>query len=102
MTKKRDILYLLFPSGGVVSKRLGYFLLAVTIAIIHILYGVNNVHAATPAALVQQGKIAYARGNFPTALKIWEQAEVAYRQARDPVGVAGSQLDRSQALVAMG
>ena len=46
--------------------------------------------------------MAYDRGNFPTALKIWDRAEVAYRQTRDPVGVAGSQLNRSQALVAMG
>ncbi len=102
MTKKRHILSLLFPVGSTISKRLGYLLIAVTIAVIHVIYGVSDVHAATPAALVQQGKIAYDRGNFPTALKIWEQAEAGYRQARDPVGVAGSQLNRSQALVAMG
>ena len=31
---------------------------------------------------------------------MWEQAEAGYRQAQDPVGVVGSQIDRSQALTA--
>ncbi|WP_310419424.1 CHAT domain-containing protein [Chamaesiphon sp. OTE_8_metabat_110] len=102
MTKKRHILSLLFPVGSTISKRLGYFFISVTIAVIHVLYGVSNVRAATPAALIQQGKMAYDRGDFPTALKIWDRAEAGYRLARDPVGVAGSQLNQSQALVAMG
>jgi tetratricopeptide (TPR) repeat protein len=64
--------------------------------------GIIPVWAATPAALVQQGKIAYERGNFPTALANWEQAEVAYRQQRDAVGVAGSQVNQARALVEIG
>jgi CHAT domain-containing protein len=101
MTKKLNITSSLFSRVGI-NKRLGYSCLAIAIAIIHICYGVSNVRAATPAVLVQQGKIAYDRGSFPTALKTWEQAEAAYVRAQDPVGVAGSQLNRSQALMAMG
>ena len=87
---------------GIVPKRLGYGLLAIAIAITHICYSITNVQAATPAALIQQGKIAYDRGDFPTALRIWEQAEAGYGRSRDPVGVVGSQLNRAQALIAMG
>ena len=87
---------------GTIPNRWGYGLFAIAIAIIHICYSVTNVHAATPAALIQQGKIADDRGSFPAALKLWEQAEAAYGQAQDPVGVVGSQIERSQALMAMG
>ena len=87
---------------GIVPNRFGYGLLTIAIATIHICYSVTNVQASTPAALIQQGKIAYDRGDFPTALKLWEQAEAGYRQAGDPVGIIGSQIDRSQALMAMG
>jgi CHAT domain-containing protein len=84
------------------SGRLSYGLLALTIAINQILYGAIPVWASTPVALVQQGKIAYDRGNFPTALTSWEQAEAAYRQDRDLVGVTGSQINQAQALMGMG
>jgi tetratricopeptide (TPR) repeat protein len=60
------------------------------------------VRAVAPVGLVQQGKIAYDRGNFPIALTSWQQAEIAYRRDRDPVGVAGSQVNQAQALMAMG
>jgi CHAT domain-containing protein len=83
-------------------KRLVYSLVAITVAMIQICTGVIPAQAATPAVLVQQGKIAYERGNFPTALTNWEQAEVAYRQERDAVGVAGSQVNQAQALMEMG
>jgi CHAT domain-containing protein len=103
MTRNRNRIAAVFRSYVAnIPKRLGYILLAIaTIAIAHI-YSITNVNAATPAALIQQGKTAYDRGNFPTALKLWEQAESGYRQAQDPIGVAGSQLNRSQALMAMG
>jgi CHAT domain-containing protein len=83
-------------------RRLGYSLLAISIAIAHMLYGTSLVRSATPATLVQQGKIAYERGHFPTALTIWERAEVAYRQDRDLVGVTGSQVNQARALIEMG
>ncbi|PSB40164.1 hypothetical protein C7B77_28725, partial [Chamaesiphon polymorphus CCALA 037] len=102
MTKNRTIISSLLSGGGIIPRRLGYIFMAIAIAIIHIFCGVTNVRAATPAALVQQGKIAYDRGNFPMAIQMWERAEAGYRLARDPVGVAGSQLNRSQALMAMG
>ena len=103
MTKNSNrIAAALFSPLGTIPQRLSYGLLTIAIAIIHICYSVTNVHAATPAALIQQGKIAYDRGSFPAALKLWEQAEAGYRQAQDPVGVVGSQIDRSQALMAMG
>jgi CHAT domain-containing protein len=101
MTRKLNITSALFSRVGI-PNRLGYSLLAMAIAIAHIFYGVSHIHAATPAALVAQGKIAYDRGSFPTALKMWEQAEAAYNRSQDPVGVTGSQLNRAQALTAMG
>jgi CHAT domain-containing protein len=103
MTKNRNrIAASLCSYLGIVPKRLGYGLLAIAIAIMHIGYSITSVQAATPAALIQQGNIAYDRGDFPTALRIWEQAEAGYGRSRDPVGVVGSQLNRSQALTAMG
>ncbi len=86
----------------IIPKQLGYGLLAIIIAITHIFFGVVSVGASTPAGLVQQGKIAYERGDFPTALTIWEQAETNYRHDRDLVGVAGSQVNQAQALMGMG
>ncbi len=89
------------PLVGAIRRRLVYALLVMTIAIIHPLFSIS-VNAATPAALVQQGKIAYEQGNFPTALTIWREAEVGYRQADDVLGVTGSQVNQAQALVGMG
>jgi tetratricopeptide (TPR) repeat protein len=82
-------------------KQLVYGLLAIiiTIAIIGVV-PVWASWASTPAELVQRGKIAYDRGDFPTALKLWEQAETNYH--RDPIGVAGSQVNQAQALMGMG
>jgi CHAT domain-containing protein len=85
----------------VIRRRIIYGLLVIAIAITQIFYSIS-VSAATPAALVQQGKIAYEQGNFPTALTIWQQAEVGYHQADDVLGVTGSQVNQAQALVGMG
>ncbi len=101
-TNRHRIVAALCSDLGIVPQRLGYCLLAIAIAIIHICYSITNVQAATPAALIQQGKIAYDRGDFPTALRIWGQAEASYGRSGDRIGVVGSQLNRSQALIAMG
>jgi CHAT domain-containing protein len=100
--KRHNIILLLFSLSGSMLRRLSYGLLAITIVVTHILGGAVFAQASTPAALIQQGKVAYEQGSFPTALAIWQQAEVAYRQAQEPLGVAGSQLNQAQALVAMG
>lgn len=92
----------LFSILGDIPRRWRYGLSTITIVVIHILGEAVAAPAAAPTALVQQGKVAYEQGRFPTALTIWQQAEVAYRQAQEPVGVAGSQLNQAQALVAMG
>jgi CHAT domain-containing protein len=102
MTRDRNqIDSLLFSCWGKLPKRLGYGLLAITIAIAQI-FAVVPARAATPAALVQQGKIAYERGDFPAALTNWERAETSYRDGRDAIGVAGSQVNQAQALMGMG
>jgi CHAT domain-containing protein len=85
----------------VIRRRIIYGLLVITIAITQIFYSIS-VSATTPAGLVQQGKIAYEQGNYSTALTIWQQAEVGYRQAEDALGVTGSQVNQAQALVGMG
>jgi CHAT domain-containing protein len=102
MTKNRNFIYVRGEWRRVISRRLRAILVAVTISIVQIFYAMAIVRADPPAALIQQGEIAFDRGNFPTAVAIWERAETGYRQARDPVGVMGSQLNRVQALVAMG
>lgn len=94
--------YQLFCYSGTILRRLRYGLLAMLIALTQILNGAVSIQAATPADLVQQGKIAYEQGIFPTALTIWQQAETAYSQTNDTEGVAGSRLNQVQALVAMG
>lgn len=85
----------------VIRRRIIYGLLVITIAITQIFYSIS-VSAATPAVLVQQGKIAYEQGNYSTALTIWQQAEEGYHQAEDMLGVTGSQVNQAQALVEMG
>ncbi len=102
MTKPQHRIFAsLCPGFSNYAKRNVYSLLALAIALSHIIYS-TNIAIATPAALVNQGKIAYDRGDFPSAVQLWERAERGYQQARDPVGVAGSQIDRAQALMAMG
>jgi CHAT domain-containing protein len=83
-------------------RRLGYCLLGLILAIITIFASSITVRAAPPSTLVQQGKIAYDRGDFPTALNSWERAEAIYRQERDLVGMTGSRVNQAQALTAMG
>jgi CHAT domain-containing protein len=58
--------------------------------------------AASPADLIRQGKLAYDRGQFQTALTQWQQATTLYQQAQNPTGIAGSQLNQAQAFTAMG
>jgi CHAT domain-containing protein len=64
--------------------------------------GAVVTRASTPVDLTQQGAAAYNRGDFSTAYSLWQQSEVAYRQATNPVGVAGSRSNQSQALIALG
>jgi CHAT domain-containing protein len=61
-----------------------------------------TVYAISPADLVQQGRNHYEQGRFGAALTNWQQAEAAYRQMKDPVGIVGSQSNQSQALIALG
>ncbi len=84
------------------SKQLAYGAIVLAIALILIFGRGDRVSATTPAESIAQGKIAYDRGDFATAIGAWERAEAGYQQARDPIGVAGSQLNRARALVAMG
>ncbi len=58
--------------------------------------------AESPADFIQQGKLAYDRGEFQTALTQWQQATTLYQQAQNPTGIAGSQLNQAQAFTAMG
>jgi CHAT domain-containing protein len=52
--------------------------------------------------LIQQGKLAYERGQFQIALTQWQQATTLYQKAQNPIGIAGSQLNQAQAFTAMG
>jgi CHAT domain-containing protein len=88
--------------SGLSLRRLGYLFLAVAIALTQIFFSSTSIQASAPATLVEQGKIAYDRGDFPLALITWQQAEAAYHQTKDTLGITGSQLNQSQALVAMG
>lgn len=99
--KRNQIDSRLFSGWGMIPKQLGYGLLVVIIVVTHIL-GVVPVRASSPAGLVQQGKIAYERGDFLTAQRIWAQAETTYRHKGDSLGVAGSQVNQAQALIGMG
>jgi CHAT domain-containing protein/tetratricopeptide (TPR) repeat protein len=49
-----------------------------------------------------QGSLYLAMGNAAAALESWQQAEEIYRQAEDKQGELGSQIDRAQALQALG
>jgi CHAT domain-containing protein len=83
-------------------RKISYGWLVVVMAIWPVLHQSVITQAMTPAALVQQGKVAYDKGSFATALTRWQQAESAYQAAQEPLGLAGSRLNQAQALVAMG
>ncbi len=69
--------------------------------------GQNSEETATYAtalgqALNTQGSLSLAMGNGEDALEQWQQAEAAYRQARDEVGRVRSRLNQAQALQRLG
>ncbi|MFB2980006.1 CHAT domain-containing protein [Microseira sp. BLCC-F43] len=49
-----------------------------------------------------QGRLQLATGKAETALETWRQAEIFYAQARDEVGVLGSQINQAEAMQALG
>jgi CHAT domain-containing protein len=50
----------------------------------------------------QQGAKYLAAGQADLALKSWKQAYSLYRQAQDPAGIIGSQINQAQALQSLG
>jgi CHAT domain-containing protein len=67
-----------------------------------ILLAANPAQAESAAELTQQGKLAYDRGQFQTALTQWQRATQLYQKAQNPTGITGSYLNQAQALTAMG
>jgi CHAT domain-containing protein len=62
-----------------------------------------GIAAATPTdALVNQGFNELNAGQTNAALKTWQVAEQQYRQAGNPIGVAGSLVNQSLAQLALG
>jgi tetratricopeptide (TPR) repeat protein len=62
-----------------------------------------GIAAATPTdALVNQGFNELNTGQTNAALKAWKIAEHQYRQAGNPIGVAGSLVNQSLAQLALG
>ncbi|HAA31738.1 MAG TPA: hypothetical protein DCE56_33630 [Cyanobacteria bacterium UBA8553] len=53
-------------------------------------------------ALNTQGSLQLATGQTETALKTWQEAEKAYAQAKDEMGVLGSKINQAQALQSLG
>lgn len=53
-------------------------------------------------ALNTQGQLQNAIGQTDAALKSWQQAEDAYKETKDEVGILGSQINQAQALQALG
>lgn len=53
-------------------------------------------------ALNSQGSLELATGRSQAALATWQQAEVAYENAGDEIGVIGSQINQAQALQTLG
>ncbi|NET59647.1 MAG: CHAT domain-containing protein [Symploca sp. SIO2E6] len=53
-------------------------------------------------ALNTQGSLQLATGKTEIALKSWQQAETAYAQAEDEMGVLGSKINQAQALQSLG
>ncbi|MDZ8238271.1 MAG: CHAT domain-containing protein [Nostoc sp. ChiQUE01a] len=49
-----------------------------------------------------QGHLQFTKGEVQAALKTWQRAETAYRQAKDAVGVIGSRISQAQALQSLG
>ena len=53
-------------------------------------------------ALNTQGQLQNAIGQTDAALESWQQAEDAYKETKDEVGILGSQINQAQALQALG
>ncbi|HEY9710618.1 MAG TPA: tetratricopeptide repeat protein, partial [Oculatellaceae cyanobacterium] len=53
-------------------------------------------------ALNTQGSLQLATGQTEAALKTWQDAEKAYAQAKDEMGVLGSKINQAQALQSLG
>ncbi|HEY9652495.1 MAG TPA: tetratricopeptide repeat protein, partial [Coleofasciculaceae cyanobacterium] len=53
-------------------------------------------------ALTTQGRLQLTLGQPEQALTTWQQAEDAYRQAHDEVGILRSQINQAQALKSLG
>ncbi|MBO9998582.1 MAG: CHAT domain-containing protein [Cyanobacteria bacterium SID2] len=78
------------------------FALISTVAIDGDLQQVTHYHLVLAQAFNTRGHLQLARGRAVEALKSWQQAEANYRRAGDEEGVIGSQIDRTQALQALG
>lgn len=63
----------------------------------------QSVNAAVLAVILNtQGNLKISTGQPEAALKIWQEAEQAYLEAKDTAGVIGTQINQAQALQAMG
>ncbi len=61
------------------------------------------VQAAQAAqSLNRQAIQQFDQGQTEAALETWQRAETQYRQAQDPVGILGTQINQAQALQALG
>ena len=66
----------------------------------------GTTHSRTFPVLAQihtvQGELQLAQGQTLEALETWQQAEIFYRQAKDAIGIIGSQINQARALQSEG
>jgi CHAT domain-containing protein len=101
MARKRFVFFgalYAFLSRPRLQQRIYSGLLAISLC----LSLITPAPAISAADLVQQGQSYYQQGQFLAALSSWQQAETAYRQTKNLVGIVGSQSNQSQALIGLG
>ncbi|PSB26448.1 CHAT domain-containing protein [Stenomitos frigidus] len=62
----------------------------------------QNSNLVLAQVLTTQGQLQLAHGQPSEAFKTWRMAEAAYRQADDPTGILGSQINQARALQSEG
>lgn len=69
---------------------------------LHTLPSLNQDAATLAKTLNAQGSLELANGQPEAALHTWQEAEKAYAQAKDEMGVLGSKINQAQALQSLG
>jgi CHAT domain-containing protein len=84
------------------KKLIQFSLVAFLIALACVFYPMSGLRAESASGLIEQGQKSYDVGQFATAYDVWRRAEEIYARANDQVGVLGSRVNQSQALLQMG